>query len=336
MAGAIEVVVESLKKCLDLRLLLHYLAGLILNAIAFLLVVLVLAIPAGLVLLVFFNSNLALAIALLLAIVIVGFVLLVYINAIFQGLYIFLAKSFIETGKLSINEAFSNALPRANSLFAIQVVLMAFFLALFVVLMLPAIFPLLGVLSSLSPTVLLNPQSLVSVFLPVLLIAIIMILLFALIAFLLSPFTLLVYPVIVLENVSFLSGIKKAIGTAKQTYLQNLVAVVFFALITIAISIVFSIPNFLQGSSGVGTSYSPSFILLGISFTIIVFVFSVLQSLILTSFSSIFAVNYYKFNFGGFFPSETRKQIKQEMEKFMPSESETKEVRLEPWMGKRI
>jgi len=330
MSDIAAMLSESLKSSLNLRLMSYYLLAFVLFFIAFGIVFSALGIVAMTVYWVFGIQEISIAIFAI--IVLVGIILLYYANAVLHGLFLLLARDFIGTGKLSFSEALNNALQRANTLFAANVLISVFFLIIFIILMMPAVLPLLGALQQLSPLALFEPQALVSLFLPVVLTALAMIAVFFIFLFLISPFTFLVAPVIVFESLSVFGGIRKAFNVTRQNYLQNLLAVLVFIVVVVIISFFSSAMQFVLNLL---VSFVP---LLGLLFLLVLFAFELFVVLFSTAFQSVFLLNYYKANCGAFVPAPKpkKKEKPKAEEPIMPSESETKTVKLEPWMGKRI
>lgn len=346
MVGALVLVVESLKKSFDLRLWLCYLLISFLNLVVFFLAIVVLLIPAAAIYYIFSFDTVSIALWAILAVI--GIIIFLYIGAVFWAIILFIAKDFSEKGKISLNESWNNALGRAPSLFFATAILFVFFSLLFAILMLPSLVPLADAVSKISPGAILNPQSFAVPLMQPFVALVAMLAFFFLIIIIVSPFTALIAPTVVFENVSALTGIKKAIVTAKQYYFRNLFSIILYFIVIMLIS-----GFFLLVSAGLNIfiipfSTVPSFALARMALELINFILQVFSVIIMLSFVSIFSVNYYKANYFNISPEKKAEQKKGEEKKEpeeqeepkndmgIPSEKETTTIKLEPWMGKKI
>lgn len=346
MAGALELVAESLKKSFDLRLWLCYLLISFLNIVVFFLTIVILLIPAATIYYVFSVDTVSIVLWTILAVI--GVILFLYIGAIVWAITLFIAKDFSEKGKISLNESWNSALQRAPPLFLATTIIFCLFGILLALLLWPSIVPIADAFSSIPPDAILDPQSFAVPFMQSLLALTAMLGFFFLIVVVVSPFTVLVAPTVVFENISAFDGIKKAIVAAKENYLHNILSVILYFIVVMIISGFFFLVGAGLNLFSIPLSAVSGFPIFRLVLEIINFILQVFSMIILMAFISVFSVNYYKANFFKFADEKKTVPEKEEKEKEpeeprepknglgIPSEKETQAIKLEPWMGKKI
>jgi len=358
MAGAFGLVSESLRKSFDLKIWLCYLLVSFLNLVVFFGTVIILLVPSAAIF--YFFGFGTFSVVLWTIIGVVGVILFFYIGAVFLAILLSIAKDFSEKGKISLNEAWENALLRAPSLFFATTIITCFLGILLAFLMWPSFLPLADAFSrmSITPESIFDPQSIVVPFVQSLMIAFTMLAFFLLIALAVSPFTALVAPTVVFENVSAFAAIKKSVIAARQNYLRNLLSIIIYVIILAIINgFFFAVVGGLD-FLGVPFSAMTGFPVISIALKIIEYILMAFSTVITLSFVTVFSVNYYKSNYFGFEPErqhrqkEEKKEPEEERQEEKESETEppsggesgaaeqgsgdAQSIKLEPWMGKRI
>lgn len=236
----LDGVFDAFRQSLSLRLLLYFLAlflaqGLVVGIFGFALAVAGILIFLGMIgnltvqnlVLVISSTEMLLASMLLFFTVSTIFVLVVlFISGIFEGIRFNLVDAFARTGKISMRDSFKKTRPRLFTYFFSNLVVIIFLVLVLFLLMSPFLSLVPGIFSSFFTRVLLGNPEILAGILPVLGNALTLGLLggilFLAFLFLISPFTMLLNPVVFFEKKGFLDSVRAAVHLAKENYLANI------------------------------------------------------------------------------------------------------------------